>query len=390
MKILYYDCFAGISGDMNLAAMIDLGVEPAFLLQELAKLGLNDEFELKHTPAKASGIAGTRVDVVLQKQHSDHAHHHRNFADIEKIITTSTLTDQVKATSMAIFSRIARAEARVHGCSLKEVHFHEVGATDSIIDVVGAAVCKHALDVEAIWSRPVELGGGFVRCAHGMMPVPAPATIEILSSIPTTRMTNEHESTTPTGAAILAELVDHFIDAPALTILENAYGIGHRETKIPNMLRVQLAEASSPFLICHSRLLQCNIDDMTAEQLGLTMDILLQAGAMDVHFTPIVMKKNRPATQLSLLCAAAEEKKFKQLIFRHTTTLGLKSFPLDKTVLEATFNQVDTPWGTVHLKHGLLDGQVVKTKPELEDCRKIIEEQGLSLGELYAHICTNR
>lgn len=397
MKIIYYDCFAGISGDMNLAAMIDLGVEPDYLRTELAKLGLDDEFELQVRSDNKNGIAGTRVDVVLKHHHHDHGHghqhhhghhQHRNLADVEAIIHGSSLNDQVKETALAIFQRVARAEAKVHDKPLEEVHFHEVGATDSIVDIVGAAICRHALEVDAIWSRPVELGSGFVKCAHGMIPVPAPATVEILTGLPTTRGATEHESTTPTGAAILAELVDHFTGEAEMTVTHSAYAIGHRDTELPNVLRVQFAEVEAgtsrqQLPSSKARLLQCNIDDMTAEMLGVTMEILMDEGAMDVHFTPIIMKKNRPATSLSLLCAEKDQDKFKRLIFQHTSTLGVKSYPLDKTALEIDFDQVDTPWGTVRMKNGILDGQVIKSKPELEDCKRLARENNLPLAEIY-------
>jgi pyridinium-3,5-bisthiocarboxylic acid mononucleotide nickel chelatase len=326
MNILYYDCFAGISGDMNLAAMIDLGVAPDYLRAELSKLGLDHEFELNVTSDSRHGIHGTRVDVVLQDwevpphehedsphghahvhedptgghgqslvalpekhahqhanspsghehthsrkdvlqgQHhghadssSNHAHSHedcpdahrhghathRNLEDIGSIILASTLGDAIKKTSLAIFRKVAEAEARVHGKAVHEVHFHEVGAIDSIVDIVGAAICYHRLEVDAVWASPVELGGGFVRCAHGLIPVPAPATVEILQGIPTTRGAVKQETTTPTGAAILAALVDEFTDAPALVMKKTAYGIGHREADIPNVLRVHLARTVS-------------------------------------------------------------------------------------------------------------------------------------------------
>ena len=262
---------------MNLAALIDLGVSPDYLKAELAKLSIDDEFALQCQPEKCNGIQGMQVHVCLNGQQLGHAHRHehthghehehghthagapahvhdhslveaghlphRNLADIAAIITQSALADPVKQTSLSIFRRIAEAEAKVHGKALEDVHFHEVGATDSIVDIVGAAICFHALDVDAVWSSPLELGGGFVRCAHGMMPVPAPATVEILHGIPTTRGGVEHEATTPTGAAIIAALADAFTAAPAMTTLSTGYGIGHRQIERPNMLRVHLAEA---------------------------------------------------------------------------------------------------------------------------------------------------
>jgi hypothetical protein len=393
MNILYYDCFSGISGDMNLAAMIDLGVDPAFLARELSSLGLDHEFTLEVGKDSRKGIHGTRVDVVLNNHHhAPHGHHHaahRNLRDIEKIIDQSGLAEPVKTTALAIFRRVAEAEARVHDRDLYEVHFHEVGAVDSIVDIVGAAVCFHALDIDQVWCSPVELGGGFVRCAHGMMPVPAPATVEILRDCPTTRGAVMKETTTPTGAAILAALTDRFTAGPTLTMRKTAYGIGHRDTDIPNVLRVHLAtteESAGTLKTVPARLLQCNIDDMTGEMLGAALDMLMEEGAMDVHFTPVVMKKNRPATTISLLCSAEEEERFKRLLFLHTSTLGIKSVPIDKTVLDIEFETLQTPLGRVTMKNAVLDGRVIRSKPELEECRELARRHGLPLSEVYLQI----
>ncbi|NDV23294.1 nickel pincer cofactor biosynthesis protein LarC [Desulfovibrio sp. JC022] len=410
MNILYYDCFSGISGDMNLAAMIDLGVDPEFLKAELSKLGLDDEFSFKVSKDSRKGIFGTRVDVELAHHHHgheeheghghthNHGHHHhhdhRNLNDIEKIINSSNLSEKVKRTSLAIFKRVAEAEAKIHGSTLYEVHFHEVGATDSIVDIIGAAICFHELDIDNIWCSAIELGGGFVNCAHGKIPVPAPATSEILTGKPTTQGAVPKETTTPTGAAILAELVDNFSDSPRMSVQKTAYGIGHRDNDIPNVLRVQLAniklqskdEQADYLPTIPARLLQCNIDDMTGEMLGAALDQLMEDGAMDVHFTPIVMKKNRPATTLSLLCSAEDEDKFKRLIFKHTSTLGIKSIAIEKTVLGVSFDKLETPLGTVTMKNALLDGKIIRSKPELEDCRALAKAHGISLSEVYLQI----
>jgi uncharacterized protein (TIGR00299 family) protein len=400
MNILYYNCFSGISGDMNLAAMIDLGVDPEVLKAELSKLGLDDEFKLRISKDSRKGIFGTRVDVDLTHHHHHehhgheehgHPHHHahRNLHDIEQIINSSELSAQVKATALDIFKRVAEAEAKIHNSTAYEVHFHEVGATDSIVDIVGAAICFHELDIDQVWCSSIELGGGFVNCVHGMMPVPAPATSEILTGIPTTQGAVSKETTTPTGAAILAELVDKFSDSPRMEVQRSAYGIGHRDNEIPNVLRVQLAQVQqqgSSLSTVPARLLQCNIDDMTGEMLGVTLDLLMDKGAMDVHFTPIVMKKNRPATTLSLLCSAAEEDLFKRLIFEHTTTLGIKSTDIEKTVLDISYERLETPLGTVTMKNAILDGRVLRSKPELEDCRALAAKHGVPLSDVYLQI----
>jgi pyridinium-3,5-bisthiocarboxylic acid mononucleotide nickel chelatase len=397
MRMLYYDCAAGISGDMNLAAMLDLGVSPEYLRVELSKLGLDREFRLEVSRDARKGIAGTRVDVVVaQEEHGhghNHGHAHRRLRDIEAIVEASTLSEPVRRTSLEIFRTLAAAEAKVHGTTLDEVHFHEVGATDAIVDIVGAAICRHSLEVDAVWASPVELGGGFVQCAHGRIPVPAPATVAILEGRPTTRGAVGEETATPTGAAILAVLADRFVETPAMVVEKTAYGIGHRDPAIANVLRLQLARdtvARDGARVRAARLLVCNIDDMTAEALGVAMDVLLAAGAMDVHFTPILMKKNRPATCLSVLCGPEDEERFKALLFAHTTTLGLKSFALEKTELETAFAPLDTPLGPVTMKNALLGGRVIRSKPELEECRALAERHGLSLAEVYACVAKAR
>ena len=456
---------------MNLAAMIDLGVSPDYLKTELARLGLEDEFCLECQPQKRSGIQGMQVHVRLasgqdehesaqpqcshgngHKHHHDHDHNHehnhehdhghdyghdhghndhqghkhvcehnhahakhlpnRNLAAIEAIIMQSSLSDPVKQTSLAIFTRIAEAEAKVHGKPLEEVHFHEVGATDSIVDIVGAAICYHALGVDAVWASPLELGSGFVRCAHGIMPVPAPATAEILHGLPTCRGGVEHEATTPTGAAIVATLASAITAAPVMTTLKTGYGIGHRQSQRPNaerpnMLRVELAEvadslpgASNPATAHtatghtgpghtatgHACLLQCNIDDMSGEMLSETMDTLMELGAGDVYFTPVIMKKSRPGVVISVVCGEDERARFTELLFRHTTTLGVKVFLHEKAMLEQSFASVSTPLGSVRVKQALLHGKVLRSKPEFEDCKALARLHGIPLAEVYAAI----
>lgn len=424
MRILYYDCFAGLSGDMNLAALLDLGVAPEVLRAGLSKLGLDDEFCLKITRETRAGIRGTRVDVVLagrdrpslDHDHGhdhphghDHGHEHahdhghdgrpprRGLADIEALIAASGLDATVIDTSLAIFRALATAEAKVHGLPVSEVHFHEVGATDAIVDIVGAAICLNQLGVDAVWASPVELGGGFVRCAHGLMPVPAPATAELLHGRPTTRGATPHEATTPTGAAILAGVATTFTDRPRLVTERTGYGIGHRDAgPLPNLLRVHLAQvADTPATVpgtvtAPARLLSCNIDDMTAELLAAALELFLEQGAMDAHATPIVMKKGRPATCLSLLCAPADEARFTELLFRHTTTLGVKSLALEKTVLATRLSRLDTPLGPVTLKQALLGDRVLRAKPEFEDCRALARLHGLPLAEVYDQIARAR
>lgn len=248
MRILYYDCFAGISGDMNLGAMIDIGVDKDYLLRELSKLKIDHEFEINVKRESRKGIEGTKVDVILKHDNKDihnheHCHHdHRNLHDIENIISSSDLNDNVKKISLDIFKKVAEAEAKVHGKPLYEVHFHEVGAIDSIVDIVGAAICFDYLKVDKVMASSVELGGGFVKCAHGLIPVPAPATVEILKNVPVKLGAVPFETTTPTGAAIIASFVDEFKDISDFDIEKIGYGVGQRDTEIPNLLRVYLGK----------------------------------------------------------------------------------------------------------------------------------------------------
>jgi uncharacterized protein (TIGR00299 family) protein len=385
VKILYYDCFSGISGDMNLAAMLDLGVDSDFLRSELDKLGLGDEFELKISADMRKGISGVRVDVVL-KHHPHGHHHHRNLKDIENIINGSTLDGRVKTTALDIFMKVAEAESKIHVKGLYEVHFHEVGATDSIIDIVGAAICFHALGVDEVYSSPLELGGGMVKCAHGLMPVPAPATSEILKDVPVTIGKVNKETTTPTGAAIIKTLTDKFCTAAGFSIKKTGYGIGHNDNEVPNVLRVFLADTNGGVQTDKAVLLQCNIDDMTPEMLGAAMDILMEHGASDVHFTPIIMKKNRPAVTVSVLCSEKDADKFRKLMFLHTTTLGIKSTEIRKDMLEISYEKLETPLGAVTMKNAFMDGKPVRSKPEFEDCKRLASQHGISLNEVYTVI----
>ncbi|MBT3190993.1 MAG: nickel pincer cofactor biosynthesis protein LarC [Verrucomicrobia bacterium] len=384
MSVLYYDCFSGISGDMNLAAMLDLGVDESHLRSELAKLTVSDEFELHVSAAAKCGIHGTRVDVVLKQPHdTEHHHSHRNLLDIESIVTGSALSEAVKASSMAIFQRLAEAEAHVHNCSLEEIHFHEVGATDAIVDIVGAAICREALGVDQVLCSSVQLGGGFVTCAHGRLPVPAPATVQILQNIPTRRGAVDFETTTPTGAAILATLVDRFSDTPELSISKTAYGIGHRDMEIPNVLRVQLATETSLPAPVDAVLLECSVDDMTAEALGYAMERLFEAGASDVNFIPVTMKKSRPGTIVSVLCSPLCEAAVKHAIFRETTTLGIKRIAVEKTMLDRRETKCNTPFGHVTVKEALMDGEVIRSKPEFDECAAIARREKCPLSTVY-------
>lgn len=446
MKILYYDCFCGISGDMNLAALIDLGVPSEYLIQELLKLNLNSEYEIKIEKSAKLGITGTRVDVILNNElahnthiseqalhehthdhsenihehthehgehthghshhnsneehhHDDnhthdhkhsheehvhnHEHHHRNLKDIEEIIDCSDLSEKVKKLSLNMFMKVAEAEAKVHGKTLYEVHFHEVGAIDSIVDIVGAAICLDYLNVDKIIASQVQVGGGFVKCAHGLMPVPAPATTEILKNIPINTGIVQFETTTPTGAAILAANVQEFTAKMDFSISKVAYGIGHRDLEIPNVLRVYLGEKESSEVIEEQYILETNIDDMNPEIYGYVEEKLFEAGALDVFKTPIFMKKGRPGIKLSVLMAEQNEKNILDIIFKETTSIGVRKYKVEKIMLNREFSKVKTEYGDITIKKSYYNGKLVKYKPEYEECRNIAKERNVPIDKIY-------
>jgi uncharacterized protein (TIGR00299 family) protein len=385
VKILYYDCFSGISGDMNLGAMLDLGVDKDYLLEGLERLGIGG-YELSVTKDERKGITGTKVDVIVKNEKSGH----RNLKDIESIINGSGLSDRVKETSLDIFMQVARAEAKVHGKDLYDIHFHEVGATDSIIDIAGAALCLEFLNVDRVMASPVEVGSGFVTCEHGTFPVPAPATVEILKGIPIKSGIVPFETTTPTGAAILASTVKEFTERIRFRLLEVGYGIGGRDTEIPNVLRVLLGETDEATEDDCDReeavIIESNIDDMNPEMFDFVIDALLKAGAHDVFLTPVIMKKSRPATTLSVLCNTEDETAIQELLLTQTSTFGTRKYVVGKTMLKRDFSEVTTKYGIVRVKNAYFRGKKMKSKPEYEDCRKLADEHGVSILEIYESI----
>jgi uncharacterized protein (TIGR00299 family) protein len=388
MKILYYDCFSGISGDMHLGAMIDLGVDPQHLLAQLELLEL-DGYRINITRDRRKGISGTRVDVIIEDAKSS-SHHHRNLEDIRKIIDGSRLDGRVKDRSLRMFTKLAEAEAKVHGKTIDQVHFHEVGAVDSIVDIVGAAICIEFLQPDRIMSSEVELGGGFVKCEHGTFPVPAPATSEILEGVPVRTGAVRFELTTPTGALILACNVDEFAPMDGLEIRKTAYGIGQKDLDIPNVLRVYLAEKAEQAAKASGTekawLLECNIDDMNPEMYGFVMDTLFDMGADDVFITPIIMKKARPASTLSVLCSGNRKETLIEALLTQTTSLGVRAHEVDKTMLQREFSKLQTSYGEVTVKTAIYKGQKLKAKPEYEDCVRLAREHGIPVQQIYQEI----
>ncbi len=337
-------------------------------------------------------------------EHQHHHHHeHRNLHDIEKILDQSDLSSDVISKAKEVFLAIARAEAKVHGSTVEEIHFHEVGAIDTIIDVVGNILALQYLGIEKIFTAPVNTGFGFVECAHGQMPVPAPATAELLQGLPHYRGTVAKEMTTPTGAALLKVLAVPVEEVPAGFIGERiGYGAGTRDVAIPNVLRINcgtwdgvvknaagslgaaatvpVSENAAETLL----VLECNLDDMNPEIYPYVLEKLLAAGAMDAWLQPIVMKKGRPAQMLKVLCREESQPVLQKIIFTETTTLGVRSYPVQRTALARSWKKVSTPWGEVRVKEGMLDGQVVNAAPEFEDCRQIAEKSGQPLKAVAA------
>jgi uncharacterized protein (TIGR00299 family) protein len=389
MKVLYYDCFAGISGDMNLGALVDLGVDSGYLEKELGKLNI-EGFHLEVKPDMRKGISGTKVTVVVENQENEK---HRHLRHIEELINESSLSEGIKKKSLAIFDKVAVAEAKVHNISKEKVHFHEVGALDSIADIVGAAICQDYLGVDEIQSSPVQLGGGFVKCAHGMMPVPAPATAEIVADMPVKTGLVDYEATTPTGAAILAATVDRFVSELDLSIAKTGYGVGQKDGEIPNVLRVYLGESEAArtkdMEVEDAVMLECNMDDMNPEWYTHISDLLFKAGAAEVFITPVVMKKSRPGHLLSVLSSVDHVAVMKDILFRETASIGLREYTIRKSILRREIVKVQTKYGEIDVKRCFYKGAVVNDKPEFEQCRQLATRHKVSLEEIRIEVNKN-
>ena len=365
-KILYYDASSGISGDMNLAALVGLGVDFGYLCSELEKLNLSGEFRLEQKNVVKNGIAATKIDVVLLKSQP----HARSYADIKQILASSNLSEICKKKAAAIFHVITQAEAKVHAVSIDEVHFHEVGAVDSIVDVVGAAICFEYLSknfgISRVVSSKIELGGGVVKCDHGYLNVPAPAVCEILKDVPVSLGRANFEMTTPTGAAILKACADEFVSEINFKIEKVAYGAGEKNApNFANALRAMICEVDERQNLVQ-KMISTNIDDMDAESFAFACEILRENGALDVFSHSIYMKKGRIGFELNVLCKDEDAKKLKELIFTHTTAIGVREINVVKTELKRKFVSVETKFGDIRLK---ISGEDEKAKPEFDECK---------------------
>jgi uncharacterized protein (TIGR00299 family) protein len=378
MKVAHFDCFSGISGDMTLAALIDAGVEAQAIQEGVASLGLPIRLEVEKV--RKGGFAATYVRVEAPEEHS-----HRFLPQIEEILHRGKLLPQQHDLALKIFRRLAEAEAAVHGMPLEKVHFHEVGALDSIADIAGAAIGLDLLGAERITSRPVPTGSGMVKCAHGLMPIPAPATAELLKGVPLAASSIKAELTTPTGAAILTTIVQEWVDQPAMTLDRIGHGAGRRDfPDQPNILRLFVGTAAAPAESDQVWMLETNLDDLPAEVIGYCYDRLLAAGALDVFSTPIFMKKNRPGVLLSVLAPEANREKLEGILFQETATFGIRRYPVSRHKLARRPCTVETPWGPVQGKLGWMDGRPAIFSPEYEDCARVARERGLALREIYA------
>jgi len=417
MRIAYLDCFSGISGDMFLGALVDAGVSPKLLENTVTALNIGARLEISRV--ERGGIAATKVDVYANgekdlprevfweqeeahshphvQEHGDsHEHHHhgygRNLADIRKIIEKTAIGSAAKATAIRIFDALGEAEAEIHNTSIEQVHFHEVGSVDAMVDIVCAAVGAESLAVEEWICSPLNVGGGTVKCAHGTLPVPAPATLKLLQDAPVYSSGQQVELVTPTGAAIVKTLSRRFAPFPAMRIEKAGYGAGTREfPEHPNLLRLTIGEASpaddaatspgaSPATSNDTiAVLEANLDDLSPQVLAYAMERLLAEGALDVFSVPVQMKKSRPGALLTVLAKIEDANRLTRLIFAETTTLGVRRREEQRQTLSRRWETVDTTWGPVRIKIANVNGSVSNYAPEYEDCRTLAETQHIPL-----------
>ena len=365
MRIAYFDCFAGAAGDMIAAAMVDAGLDAGFLKSQIAALGLkNLEIEINTTQR-----VGLRAMTFLPR--APHEHHHRHLDDIKKIITQSKISEKAKQTAIAVFTRLALAEAAVHGKTVDEIHFHEVGAVDSIVDIVVAAIGFDALKIEKVYCSVLSVGSGEIKCAHGTLPVPAPATAELLKGVPCVAGPGDFELLTPTAAAILTTVADGFGPLPAMKVTAIGCGAGAKDPKnFANIVRLFIGESvdAGRETADTVTLLETNIDDVSGELVGQAVENLLAAGALDVFTAPIYMKHNRPAVEISVICELKDTQLLERIIFEHGLTFGIRKQFIQRAKLAREILTVDTEFGKIRLKVGSLDGRVVNAKPEFADC----------------------
>ncbi len=385
MRVAHFDCFSGISGDMVLGAVIHAGVDPAVIRATLDSLSLPIQLEIE--TVKRCGFAATKATVIAQDQED-----YRFLPDVEAILAKGALSPKQRELATTIFRKVAEAEAKVHGMPLERVHFHEVGALDSIADIVGAAVGLDALGVDRFTSSPVAVGSGTVKCAHGIMPVPTPGTAELLKGVPLAKCPVKGELTTPTGAAILTAVVKEFVESPEMTIERIGHGSGTKDfMEQPNILRLMVGTSRPAQVTDSVVVLETNLDDIAPEVIGYCTERLFAAGALDVFVVQGQMKKGRPGFQLSVICEPAKVQELEIVLFRETATFGIRKTRAERTKLNRELITVETQWGKIAAKRGWANGVEVLS-PEYEACAKVARENGVPLREVYEAVrsCAGR
>lgn len=385
MKIIYFDSVGGASGDMMLACLLDLGAELEIIRQDLRKV-VQDNFSIRVEKVRRNGLKGTRVEVETSRHDGhDHGHQHRNLGDIEKLIGKSRLSASVKKNALNVFRRLAQAEAKTHGVRLRKVHFHEVGALDSIIDIVGSCLAIEQLGVEKVAVSHLPLGRGVIKCTHGVLPSPAPATLELLKGFAVEQTDEKFELVTPTGAALLTTLKNIERVPAGAKPVRAGYGFGRFKLENrPNLLRATLFDCghssgkTEPCLV-----LECNLDDISPELVGNLSGRLFAGGALDVFITPVQMKKGRPGFLLTVLSAPEKRETMLDVIFRESTTFGAREHIVQRTVLPRRFEIVKTPYGKTRVKIGSWREKDVTAAPEYEDCRKLAEKANVPVRAVY-------
>lgn len=382
MNIAYFDCIAGVSGDMILGALVDSGLSLETLRQRLAALHLEQEFEIQARRVVKNGFQATKVDVILAPHaRPDASSHSRHLADIQALLAQSALPGVIREQAARMFQRLAEVEAGIHNLSPQEVHFHEVGGVDTIVDVVGTLLGLDSLGIQEVQASPLPLGRGFVSGAHGPIPLPAPATLALLQGTPVYGLDVDAELVTPTGALLLTSLCRSFGPIPPMRLQAIGYGAGGRDLPIPNLLRLLIGEQEAG--IEHVILLETNVDNTNPELLGYTMEKLLSAGALDVFFTPVQMKKNRPAVMMSVLCRPQNALALEEILFRETGTLGIRRQMIERRALARFEQTVETPYGAIRVKTARLPDGSLKHTPEYEDCKRAAETHEVPLRMVY-------
>ena len=380
MKIAYFDCIAGASGDMILGALLDAGLSEADLRQGLAALNLAG-FDLNTYPVNKNGLRAIKVDVLIEDDVIE-----RTLGEILKLLADSKLPERVRVRSSAICRRLGEVEAGIHGVPVDQVHLHELGGLDTIVDIAGALIGLELLGIEAIFASPLPLGRGFTRSAHGHLPLPAPATLALLKGVPVTGSELEFELVTPTGAAILSSITHSFGAIPSMKLLSIGYGAGGRDLPIPNVMRVLIgeqAESSIQATIETLALLETNVDDLNPQIYDYLMNRLFQSGALDVFLQPVQMKKNRPGILLSVLCPPPAADELCAILFAETSTLGIRKQTVERQALQRFVQVLETPYGRARVKFARLNPKNTKFAPEYEDCRALAEQHGVPLREVY-------